>query len=243
MSILRTGTAGWTIPGGVRDEFPPGGSSLERYAALFSCAEINSTFYRSHRKSTYARWAASVPAEFRFSAKMPREITHKRKLVDCEDLLEKFLEETAELGQRLGVYVVQLAPSHRFDAAIASTFFGLARDKYAGGLACEPRHESWNSPDASELLRKYRITRAGADPEPFKGAGTSAAYGGFSYYRWHGAPRTYYSPYERSRLEELASRVRETHAGDIWCIFDNTAAGAAARNALEFSRIYTAGSL
>lgn len=234
MSIVRAGTAGWTIPRDVREEFPLDGSSLERYAAVFSCAEINSTFYRSHRKSTYARWASSVPPEFRFSAKLPREITHKRKLAGCDDLLDSFLEETAELGERLGVYVVQLAPSHSFDATIAPAFFKSVREKYGGGLACEPRHESWNSAEASEVLRKYRITRIGADPQPFEGAGTSDAFGGFSYYRWHGAPRTYYSSYERSRLAEFATSVRETSAGEVWCIFDNTAAGAAVRNALEF---------
>ena len=213
---------------------------MERYAAVFECVEINSTFYRCHRKSTYARWASSVPTGFRFSAKFPREITHKRKLADCEHLLENFLEETAELSERLGVYLLQLAPSHRFDAAVASAFFESVRARYSGGLACEPRHESWKSADASEVLRRYRITRVGADPQPFEGAGTSDAYGGFSYYRWHGAPRTYYSSYERPRLEQFAISVHETNAGETWCIFDNTAAGAALRNALEFTRIYAA---
>lgn len=240
MSRVRAGTAGWTIPRDVRDEFPPVGSSLERYAAVFSCVEINSTFYRSHRKSTYARWASSVPAEFRFSAKLPREITHKRKLAGCDDLLENFFEETAELGERLGVCIVQLAPSHNFDAAIASAFFESVRDEYAGGLACEPRHDSWKSADASVLLQKYRVTRIGADPQPFEGAAASDAYGGFAYYRWHGTPRMYYSSYERPRLEEFATSVREKPAGEIWCIFDNTAAGAALRNALEFSEICSA---
>ena len=43
-SEVRVGTAGWTIPAAVRDRFPAGGSQLERYAAHFTCAEINSTF-------------------------------------------------------------------------------------------------------------------------------------------------------------------------------------------------------
>lgn len=213
---------------------------MERYAARLSCVEINSTFYRSHRKSTYVRWAASVPETFRFSAKLPREITHKRKLVDCDGPLEIFLDETSELGERLGVYIVQLAPSLAFDAAIAAAFFGAVRARYGGGLACEPRHESWKSSEATAIFRKYRVTRIGADPEPFEGAGISEAYGGFSYYRWHGSPRTYYSSYDQLRLEEFAVSVRETDAGDVWCIFDNTAAGAALPNALALQRLHLA---
>lgn len=168
---------------------------------------------------------------------MPREITHKRKLVDCEALLESFLDETSELGEHLGVYVIQLAPSHAFDEAISAAFLESVRSRYSGGLACEPRHETWRSAEALEVLRRYGITVAGADPEPYEGAGAGEPYGGFSYYRWHGAPRTYYSPYEAPRLEQFASSARGANAGETWCIFDNTAAGAALSNALEFSKL------
>jgi uncharacterized protein YecE (DUF72 family) len=75
---LRIGTAGWAIPAGVRDCFPLTGGGLERYAARLGAVEINSTFYRRHRISTFERWAAATPADFRFAVKAPREITHLR---------------------------------------------------------------------------------------------------------------------------------------------------------------------
>jgi uncharacterized protein YecE (DUF72 family) len=50
---------------------------LERYATRFSAAEINSTFHRSHKPQTLTRWAASVPDDFRFAAKLPKKISHE----------------------------------------------------------------------------------------------------------------------------------------------------------------------
>ena len=70
MTIL-VGTAGWTLPRDVQHQFPPEGSHLARYAARFPVAEINSSFHRPHRPSTWARWASEVPPHFRFCAKLP----------------------------------------------------------------------------------------------------------------------------------------------------------------------------
>src|SRR6185312_6154680 len=72
---------------------------------------INSSFYKPHRPATYARWAASVPAGFRFSVKVPKLATHERRLVDTDDVLEAFLAEATQLGDKLGPLLVQLPPS------------------------------------------------------------------------------------------------------------------------------------
>jgi hypothetical protein len=74
------------------------GTSLERYAARFNAAEINSTFYGMHKRETFERWAASVPDGFRFSVKLPKAITHERRLADCAALLAPFLEAVGVLG-------------------------------------------------------------------------------------------------------------------------------------------------
>ena len=73
---LFIGTAGWSIPRQVAPHFPGEGTHLHRYARVLHCVEINSSFHRPHAAATYARWAASAPAEFRFSVKIPRAITH-----------------------------------------------------------------------------------------------------------------------------------------------------------------------
>src|SRR5688572_3903979 len=107
----RIGTAGWSIPAACADKFAECGTSLERYSARFSCAEINSSFHRSHRASTYEKWAASVPDGFRFSAKLPKTITHQSKLLDCGPLTDRFVEDVRPLGAKLAILLVQLPPS------------------------------------------------------------------------------------------------------------------------------------
>src|SRR5580765_6475806 len=111
----RIGIAGWAIRREHSSRFAPVGSHLQRYATAFNCVEINSCFYRPHRRSTYERWAASVPDDFRFAVKLPKAITHEARLVGAVAALEGFLEETAGLGTRLGPILVQLTPSFGYD--------------------------------------------------------------------------------------------------------------------------------
>jgi uncharacterized protein YecE (DUF72 family) len=107
MSLI-IGTAGWSIPGKDAAFFDEEGSSLKRYSSRFRGVEVNSSFYRPHRRTTWAHWGDSVPAEFQFAVKIPKTITHQQKLIDCEDLLDKFLEEVSGLGSKLAVLLVQL---------------------------------------------------------------------------------------------------------------------------------------
>ena len=85
---VNIGTAGWSIPRDVADELPPEGTSLQRYAARFPVAEVNSSFHRPHRRSTWERWRDSVPDGFRFSVKLPKHVTHELKLVATSDALD-----------------------------------------------------------------------------------------------------------------------------------------------------------
>lgn len=80
MADLVIGTAGWSIPARHAQAVPAEGSQLQRYATALGGVEINSSFYRPHRPETYARWAASTPASFRFAVKCPRAITHEARL-------------------------------------------------------------------------------------------------------------------------------------------------------------------
>src|SRR5438067_5165479 len=104
------GCAGWGIHKDVAGRFPPEGSQLERYAAVFPAVEINSSFYRPHQPATYARWAASVPPGFRFSVELPKAISHEARLRDADALLDRFAFEVNHLGAKLGCVLVQLPP-------------------------------------------------------------------------------------------------------------------------------------
>lgn len=232
------GTAGWAIPRHVRDAFPAEGSTLQRYAARFGCVEINSTFYRSHRSSTYARWAADVPADFRFALKVPKEITHARRLSDCAGELARFLDETAPLGAKRGPMLVQLPPKLGYDASIARAFFSAFRELHQGAIACEARNAGWFSADADALLCEYRVARVCADPAVVPEAAVPGGWPGFAYVRLHGSPRTYYSSYDLPALERVKTLLTGSAARDVWCIFDNTASGAAARDALTLRQMF-----
>jgi uncharacterized protein YecE (DUF72 family) len=229
--LIRIGTAGWTIPKQHAAEFPSKGTHLQRYAARFSGVEINSSFYRPHKPATYARWAASVPPDFRFAVKVPREITHKRKLADPIEPLDRFLSEAAALGDRLGPLLVQLPPSLGFDQAIADAFFGTLRARFDGLVVCEPRHPSWFTDRAEAVLLRFQIARAAADPAPVPRAAVPGGCPRLLYYRLHGSPRMYYSNYDSDYLATMAEALRGD-AHEHWCIFDNTALGHATQNAL-----------
>jgi hypothetical protein len=104
------GTAGRSVPARYGGEMPPGGTHLERYARRLNAVEINSSFHRSHQPKTYERWALCTAANFRFSVKLPKAITHEHRLVDCGALLDHFAMEVAGLRDRLGILLVQLPP-------------------------------------------------------------------------------------------------------------------------------------
>ena len=229
---IRIGTAGWTIPAGAAEAFPSDGGSLERYAARFGAAEINSSFHRSHRPDTWRRWAESVPTNFRFSAKLSKEITHKRRLTDCSEPLAAALSEMALLGDALAILLVQLPPSLAFDPAVAGPFFRDLRDRWDRGIACEPRHPSWFEGEADVLLEGLRTARVAADPARVPAAAEPGGWRGLTYYRLHGSPIVYRSSYDDGRLESYAARIA-AEAGAVWCMFDNTASGAATGDALK----------
>src|SRR6185312_17112458 len=98
---------------------------------------INSSFYRPHRPATYARWAASVPAGFRFAVKVPKEITHTRRLVATAEPLRRFLAEASALGDKIGPLLVQLPPSLAYDSDVAAGFFDALRERFEGSVVCE----------------------------------------------------------------------------------------------------------
>ena len=218
------GTAGWALPKAHRERFGAGDSILARYATRLNAVEINSSFYRPHKAATYARWAQTVPADFRFAVKVPKTITHEKRLKDAEALLDAFLGECTALGKKLGPLLVQLPPSLGFDPK--TEFFDALRARFGGAVVCEPRHASWFTPQAGALLRQHRVSRVAADPAPVPEA--AKPFGEIAYFRWHGSPRMYYSDYGAAALDALAKRLPQ----DAWVIFDNTALGHATPNAL-----------
>ena len=225
---IRVGCAGWGLPSARAEAFPGPGSHLERYGRVLPAVEVNSSFYGPHRRETWERWAGSVPEGFRFSVKVPRSITHFRRLRDAEAPLEALLAEVGGLGPKLGPLLVQLPPSLAFDERVARRFFSTLRARHGDAVVCEPRHPSWFGRAASALLREWRIARVAADPACVSAAARPGGWSGVTYWRLHGSPRMYVSAYSRAFLQRLATTLRRSaRRAETWCVFDNTAAGAA----------------
>jgi uncharacterized protein YecE (DUF72 family) len=228
---IRIGTAGWAISSRYAERFPGAGTHLRRYSLGLTCTEINSSFYRPHMRKTYERWAASTPRNFRFSVKLPKAITHDQRLRDPGALLDRFADETEGLGDKLGVVLVQLPPNLSFDEKVAAPFFAALAKRIFVPAVFEPRHRSWFTDDMDAWLAERRIARVAADPVPAPHASEPGGWRGITYVRLHGSPRMYYSAYEAPFISAL-SRHLEAEKVPAWCIFDNTAEGAALGDAL-----------
>ena len=150
----------------------------------------------------------------------------------------EFLDQTRALEEKRGPILVQLPPSQQFDSEVANEFFGIVRVAYGGSVVCEPRHPSWFSTDANAVLDAHRIPRVVADPSPVRESmNQPPRKAGTAYFRLHGSPRMYWSRYTPDYLLALARTVQTSTAAEVWCVFDNTASGAAIENALELQEL------
>jgi len=238
-TAIYVGTAGWSLRKEVAAEFGSEGSHLQRFASQLNAVEINSSFYRPHRRSTYERWAASTPMNFKFSVKIPKKLTHEKRLVDCEVELQAFIDQVSGLGEKLGPLLVQLPPSLSWSESPAEAFFSGLRAVHSGSVVCEPRHVSWFDDQPTRQLRNFAVGRVAADPAVVSAAALPEGDLATCYFRWHGSPRVYYSSYDGSKLRTLADQLLalKSSSAEVWCIFDNTAENAAIQNALELTRL------
>jgi uncharacterized protein YecE (DUF72 family) len=242
---LFIGTAGWTVPKqhGAHFSVNDDGverSHLDRYASRLCCVEINSSFHRPHRRSTWERWAATTPSDFRFAVKAPKATSHTANLHDTGGALLEFFEAVGGLGDKLGPVLVQLPPKLCFDEGVAQEFFTTLRELHKGQVVSEPRHPSWFTSPVDRLLRGFEIARAAADPPKGSAlAATPGGWSGLSYWRLHGSPRTYCSEYDEQWLQAFRERLRQFELGsearEAWVIFDNTAMGHATANAIRLN--------
>jgi uncharacterized protein YecE (DUF72 family) len=169
--------------------------------------------------------------------KAPKAITHEAKLRCGPEMLSRFLQQVTVLREKLGPILFQLPPSLEFERDTVRDLLTTLRQQFAGDVVWEPRHKSWFEEGATETLTSFRVARVAADPACVPSAADPDAASEVVYFRLHGSPRRYYSAYSQDFLETLATKLATSAAtARSWCVFDNTASGAATRNAVELSR-------
>jgi uncharacterized protein YecE (DUF72 family) len=236
MARAWIGTSGWMYDEW-RDSFyagVPRARWLSHCAEQFDVVEINASHYRLQRRSTFERWAAAVPDDFRFTLKAHRYLTHVRRLRDPTEPIRRDRDAAQALGHRLAVVLWQLparfAHDHERESRLARFLDALAAG-WPVRHAIELRHRSWFSPQVAKLLERHGISVVishAADWPMWEDLTTDLVY-----VRLHGHPRTYASEYGRSGLRPWAGRIERWLAGgrDVYVFFDNDMEGAAPRDA------------
>ncbi|EUA10182.1 hypothetical protein I546_3733 [Mycobacterium kansasii 732] len=237
---VRIGTSGWSYDHWSDVLYPPGLASVRRlscYAQTFDTVELNTSFYRWPRDSTFAGWRAQLPDGFTMSVKAHRGLTHYRRLVSPEPWIERFERCWQLLGDRHGVLLVQLHPEQRRDDARLDSF--LRSVPASIRVAVELRHPSWNDPAVYAVLETHRaayVVMSGGGLACIPRATTDLVY-----VRMHGPDRDamYAGSYSPDDLRRWADRITDwdVEGRDVWMYFNNDLGGHAVRNALSLREL------
>lgn len=242
MADVRIGISGWTYAPWRGVFFPPKlpqRLELGYAAGRVRTIEINGTFYSMQRPESFRAWREATPEDFVFAVKGPRFITHIKRLKDSVAPLGNFFASgVLRLDEKLGPILWQLPPSMKFDAARLGKFFDLLprttreaaifgrhhdhRLKARAWLrvtgdrpirhALEVRHQSFETEEFVELLRRHEIALVVADTAG-KWPKLLEVTADFVYVRLHGDEELYASGYTRGALREWAARVEAWRAG------------------------------
>lgn len=212
-TTVRLGCQGWNYPAWVGPFYPPGtrpSDFLSIYARAFDTVEVDSTFYAIPPEKTVLGWARRVPEHFRFSLKLPQEITHQRRFIDTTPLEDEFFARARLLGTKRGTVLVQLGPDFSPEERPALEAF-FARRPADIDLAVEFRQREWINTATLDLLRAHQVALCLTDarwiPRKWMLAACERPTADHTYVRWMGQDRslTDYSHVQIDRSAELAA--------------------------------------
>jgi uncharacterized protein YecE (DUF72 family) len=220
---VLSGTCGWSYPEWVGAFYPNNKvAKLPFYARIFNSVEVDSSFYKAPSKSMVAGWIRATGPDFKFSLKVPKAITHDRRLEGAEKEFLDFVDlvRPMEDASKLGCLLIQLPPDFAFrQKKILESFFGLLPENMH--FAAEFRHDSWDREETWDLLKKYGVANTITDsPIEFlsKPVVTATTH---SYVRWHGRGRQVWYDYSYSedelrpwlpKLQEIEEKVPTVYA-------------------------------
>lgn len=233
--LVYIGTSGWSYDDW-RQGFYAGVARkdwLRFCARQFTSIEVNVTFYRLQDRRTFARWREETPPAFRFAIKANRYLTHVKHLLDPANPVRQERERAEGLGEKLAVVLWQLPGSLRMNLQRLERFAD-ALDTWANTRhVLEFRHPSWFTADVAACLRAHRLAVCWSDASDWPR--WAAITTDLVYVRLHGHTQTYVSSYDPASLDAWARRIRGwlDERRQVHVYFDNSAAGAAPRDALR----------
>lgn len=204
---------------------------FDYYCQHFKTLELNVTFYRFPQLSFLQTWFNKSPDDFRFSVKVPRAITHYKKFKDSVDMITSFYDTINNgLQQKLGPVLFQLPPSFQYDEEKLERILNSLDASFMNVF--EPRHVSWWNNDVYDALAKKGITFCGMSHPTLPDEVIQNTPN--VYYRFHGVPNLYRSPYSEAFLQKVVDAVSENaHTKQGWFYFNNDYDAVAINNAKE----------
>lgn len=240
MQKRYVGTSGWTYAHW-KNRFYPGDLSssswLSFYAKHFSTVEVNATFYRTPGKKTFERWFRQTPADFLFTLKMPRTITHLKQLKQVSSRVKRFYAQTKPLGRKRACFLTQLPPRFQRNENTMNklkTYLKVLDGRKNNVI--EFRHQSWWSPEVYDLLDEHHTTFCSV-------AGQSmpdqvVLQGKLGYVRFHG--NNYQTNYHLSTLKAYAKKIAQGSSKKVFAYFNNDANAYAPKNAQQLQEVLDA---
>ena len=238
-----TGTSGLLLPVPNKEFYPEAfkdKSRLHYYGSLFNSIEINSSFYKMPLAATIGKWAADVPDDFRFTFKLPKEITHNKGLDFDEEQVREFFRRISFAGEKRACVLVQfpgsIKPVFRRELEHLLGILAAADPGHLWHTCIEFRHQSWYTQDTYDLLAKYEMGLVLHD-KLSEGGSFKEVSPEIVYVRFHGPEGDYRGSYTDEFLYEYASYIKEwlQEGKTVYTYFNNTMG-----NALENLRVLRA---
>jgi uncharacterized protein YecE (DUF72 family) len=223
-----------------KEEFYPAGLAQSKwfnhYTQHFNTLELNVTFYRFPTLKSLQVWNDKSPEGFSFSSKVPRSITHFKKFVDTERMMDDFYCLLKEgLGNKLSCVLTQLPPQFKYSEEGLERIIKQLNPGFDNVI--EFRNESWWRKDVMEILLQHKVTFCGVS-FPKIIYDDAIINNRLAYYRFHGVPRLFYSEYEESFIEKIYHQLSSnTTVTEAFIYFNNTASTAALHNARQFKKL------
>jgi len=229
------GTSGWSYDHWKKLFYPedrPKSRWFDYYVKKFPTVEVNATFYRFFKDSTYHKWRDTAPGKFVYVLKAPRLITHRKYLKNVEDVIKSFWNSAALLEKKLGLILLQLAPATPYDPELLKKALKTFRDPKK--VAVEFRHKKWFTEEIKNMLKESGSVFCTADSP--KTELMDWVTSDEAYIRLHGRKKWYaynYSSKELGDIAALAKKMARRGAKKVYVFFNNDFKGYAPKNALK----------